>query len=65
MKPHSRYQISWSPGQDRLVGICHCRARREWDDPEAAWAWLLGHPQDHDPYQPHPDGVTLEVAEAD
>jgi len=60
-----RYRISWSPGQDRLVATCHCRARREYNDPETAWTWLLGHPEDHHPRQPPTGGVTLEMAEAD
>jgi hypothetical protein len=41
------YRIWWMPGQDRLTALCHCRARREWDDPMAAWNWLLDHPTDH------------------
>jgi hypothetical protein len=40
------YRVVWSPGSDRLVGVCHCGAELEADDPVRLWRWLLAHP-DH------------------
>ncbi len=39
------YRIVWRPGSDRLLGVCHCGAEREADEPTQLWQWLLGHPQ--------------------
>ncbi|GAA2143318.1 hypothetical protein [Actinomadura napierensis] len=39
-----RLRVEWSPGSDRLTGICHCGARRTAEDPAEIWAWLLSHP---------------------
>jgi hypothetical protein len=41
------YRISWTPGSDRLHGVCHCGAEHDADDPVVMWQWLLAHP-DHD-----------------
>jgi hypothetical protein len=41
------YRIVWSPGEDRLHGVCHCGAERDAEDPVRMWQWLLAHP-DHD-----------------
>jgi hypothetical protein len=41
------YRISWTPGSDRLHGVCHCGAEHVADDPVVMWQWLLAHP-DHD-----------------
>ena len=41
------YRVVWSPGSDRLLGVCHCGAEREADDPVELWRWMLAHP-DHD-----------------
>jgi hypothetical protein len=42
------YTITWVPGQDRMVGVCHCGARRVGEDPVELWMWLLGHPVEHE-----------------
>jgi hypothetical protein len=39
-----RYRVVWSPNSDLLVGICHCGAEHETDDPVEVWRWLLAHP---------------------
>ena len=39
-----RYRVVWSPNSDLLVGICHCGAEYETDDPVKVWRWLLAHP---------------------
>ncbi|XRQ14603.1 hypothetical protein ACN3XK_28165 [Actinomadura welshii] len=39
-----RLRVEWSPGSDRLTGICHCGAQRTAEDPAEIWAWLLAHP---------------------
>jgi hypothetical protein len=41
------YRVHWEPGADMLIGVCHCGARREFDDPVELWAWLLAHPEGH------------------
>ncbi|GII25731.1 hypothetical protein [Planosporangium mesophilum] len=41
------YRVVWQPGSDTLVGVCHCGAERDADDPIEVWQWLLSHP-DHD-----------------
>ncbi|MDI6101657.1 hypothetical protein QLQ12_23835 [Actinoplanes sp. NEAU-A12] len=41
------YTIRWSPGSDRLHGVCHCGAEHEAEDPVLMWRWLLAHP-DHE-----------------
>ncbi|MGW5867176.1 hypothetical protein ACWFRJ_34040 [Streptomyces sp. NPDC055239] len=43
------HRIHWVLGNDRLLAVCHCGAQREFEDPVALWAWLLGHPEDHRP----------------
>ena len=42
------FKITWVPGQDTMLGICHCGAERIAEDPIELWMWLLGHPVDHD-----------------
>lgn len=46
-EPAAVFRIEWVPGTDRLLGTCHCGARREQDDPIQMWDWLLAHPN-HD-----------------
>lgn len=41
-------RVRWRAGADVLVGVCHCGAEREFDDPVALWDWLLAHPDGHD-----------------
>ncbi|MFV0131940.1 hypothetical protein ACLGIH_01490 [Streptomyces sp. HMX87] len=42
-------RIHWMPGTDRLLAVCHCGARREFEAPVELWDWLLRHPEGHDP----------------
>jgi hypothetical protein len=42
------YRVVWAPGSDHLLGICHCGAEHDAEDPVQVWEWLLAHP-DHDP----------------
>jgi hypothetical protein len=37
-------RIEWRPGSDTLVGVCHCGAVHQAEDPAELWAWLLDHP---------------------
>jgi ferredoxin-NADP reductase len=46
-------RIHWKLGTDVLVGVCHCGAERDAEDPVELWEWLLGHPVGHEP----PDGT--------
>jgi hypothetical protein len=41
------YRVVWIPGSDHLLGVCHCGAERDAEDPVQVWQWLLAHP-DHD-----------------
>ncbi|GAA4098094.1 MULTISPECIES: hypothetical protein [Actinomadura] len=41
-----RLRVEWTPGSDRLTGVCFCGAQRQADDPVEIWRWLLAHP-DH------------------
>jgi hypothetical protein len=41
------YRVVWVPGSDRLLGVCHCGAEHDAEDPVQVWRWLLAHP-DHD-----------------
>ncbi|HET6500394.1 MAG TPA: hypothetical protein VFG87_06480 [Amycolatopsis sp.] len=41
------YRIHWKLGTDLLVGVCHCGAEQESDDPVLLWEWLLDHPGGH------------------
>jgi hypothetical protein len=41
------YRVVWAPGSDRLLGVCHCGAEHDADDPVQVWQWLLAHPE-HD-----------------
>lgn len=45
-------RVVWVPGTDRLLGICHCGAKRQAGDPIEVWQWLHGHPVDHDHGEP-------------
>ena len=53
------YRIHWRLGTDRLVGVCHCGAEHESEDPIALWEWLLAHPDGHSvgPAPPRPDAL--------
>lgn len=42
------YRIHWRLGTDLLVGVCHCGAERDFEDPIVLWDWLLAHPHGHD-----------------
>ncbi len=42
-------RVTWVPGTDELLGVCHCGAEQLADDPIALWAWLLAHPDGHEP----------------
>jgi hypothetical protein len=59
------YRVWWTPGQDRLTAVCHCGARREHDDPIAAWAWLLEHPDGHEPPGESPIDGRLDLVDAE
>ncbi|MBB5801894.1 hypothetical protein F4560_001662 [Saccharothrix ecbatanensis] len=43
------YRIHWTPGADLLVGVCHCGAEHDSEDPVDLWDWLLAHPEGHGP----------------
>jgi len=40
-------RIHWKLGTDVLVGVCHCGAEHESEDPVELWDWLLAHPDGH------------------
>ncbi|ASR34043.1 hypothetical protein BAY61_02505 [Prauserella marina] len=42
------YRIHWVLGTDRLLGVCHCGAEHESEDPVELWDWLLAHPEGHE-----------------
>ena len=48
------YRVHWRLGTDRLVGVCHCGAEYEAEDPVELWEWLLAHPDGHHPTAPAP-----------
>lgn len=39
------YRIHWVPGTDRLLAVCFCGEKREFEDPVELWDWLLAHPE--------------------
>jgi hypothetical protein len=41
------YRIHWKLGTDLLIGVCHCGAEHESEDPVELWEWLLAHPDGH------------------
>jgi len=41
------YRIHWKLGTDVLIGVCHCGAVHESEDPVELWDWLLAHPAGH------------------
>lgn len=41
------YRIHWKLGTDLLIGVCHCGAEHEAEDPVELWDWLLVHPDGH------------------
>jgi ferredoxin-NADP reductase len=41
------HRIHWKLGTDVLIGVCHCGAEHESEDPIELWEWLLGHPVGH------------------
>ncbi|MFG1708070.1 hypothetical protein ACFLIM_33160 [Nonomuraea sp. M3C6] len=43
------YRVHWKPGTDLLVGVCHCGAAHDCEDPVELWNWLLAHPDGHRP----------------
>lgn len=42
------FSITWVPGTDVMLGVCHCGAERTAEDPVELWGWLLGHPAGHE-----------------
>jgi hypothetical protein len=42
------FRVTWVPGTDELLGVCHCGAEHLANDPIELWAWLLAHPDGHD-----------------
>ncbi|NKQ53628.1 hypothetical protein HFP15_12140 [Amycolatopsis sp. K13G38] len=40
-------RVHWRLGTDILVGVCHCGAEHESEDPVELWDWLLAHPDGH------------------
>ncbi|WP_326834142.1 hypothetical protein VSH64_04320 [Amycolatopsis rhabdoformis] len=45
-------RIHWKLGTDVLIGVCHCGAEHESEDPVELWDWLLAHPVGHEPPAP-------------
>ncbi|MEV7341343.1 hypothetical protein [Streptomyces sp. NPDC093544] len=43
------YRVDWLPGTDVLHGTCHCGAEHTAQDPIEMWAWMLAHPDGHEP----------------
>jgi hypothetical protein len=43
------FRVTWQPGTDELLGVCHCGAEHLANDPIQLWAWLLAHPDGHEP----------------
>ncbi len=42
------HRIHWVLNTDRLLGVCHCGAEHESEDPVELWDWLLAHPDGHE-----------------
>jgi hypothetical protein len=42
------YRVHWVLGTDLLLGVCHCGAEHQSEDPVALWEWLLAHPDGHE-----------------
>ncbi|NJQ02687.1 hypothetical protein [Streptomyces zingiberis] len=40
-------RVSWMPGSDQLLGVCHCGAEQVAESPAEVWEWLLAHPEGH------------------
>ncbi|GAB2966727.1 hypothetical protein LWP59_21710 [Amycolatopsis acidiphila] len=55
------YRVHWKLGTDVLVGVCHCGAEHESEDPVELWEWLLGHPDGHAP-RPAPPAPERHLA---
>jgi hypothetical protein len=49
------HRVHWKLGTDVLIGVCHCGAEHESEDPVELWDWLLAHPYGH---RPVPDAGT-------
>jgi hypothetical protein len=45
LRGNTIFRIHCRLGTDRLVGVCHCGAEHEAEDPIALWDWLLAHPR--------------------
>jgi hypothetical protein len=58
------YRVYWRLGTDRLVGVCHCGAEHEAEDPVALWDWLLAHPDGHGSAGPAAPPPVRDVAGA-
>jgi hypothetical protein len=53
------YRVHWVLGTDLLLGVCHCGAEFQADDPVLLWDWLLAHPDGHG----HVDSVVRQPVE--
>ncbi|ONI83585.1 hypothetical protein ALI22I_34490 [Saccharothrix sp. ALI-22-I] len=49
LRGNTVYRIHWELGTDVLIGVCHCGAEHESEDPIELWEWLLAHPEGHEP----------------
>ena len=58
------YRVHWIPGSDTLIGVCHCGAERDAEDPIELWDWLLAHPDGHAARRPEPAPMRPEHAGA-
>jgi hypothetical protein len=52
LRGDSVYRVHWKLGTDLLVGVCHCGAAHDFEDPVELWNWLLAHPVGHRPSPP-------------
>ncbi|MEU4766386.1 hypothetical protein AB0H12_24325 [Actinosynnema sp. NPDC023794] len=58
------YRIHWELGADLLVGVCHCGAEHDSDDPVELWDWLLAHPEGHESSPAVPPPAERQPVEA-
>jgi hypothetical protein len=59
------YRVHWVLGTDLLLGVCHCGAGLQAEDPVELWEWLLRHPDGHDVSVPLPTGPLQELTADD
>ncbi|MFF5986261.1 hypothetical protein [Prauserella flavalba] len=48
LRGNTVFRIHWVLNTDRLLGVCHCGAEHESEDPVELWDWLLAHPEGHE-----------------